>query len=112
MNVVVNGRFLDRRVTGVERYGREILSRLGGRPKVVRCKGRADGLRGHLWEQVALARQVGPGRILWSPANTGPLNVENQVLSLHDLSPLEHPEWFKPLSRYGTAFLCRSCSGE
>jgi glycosyltransferase involved in cell wall biosynthesis len=33
---------------------------------------------------------------LWSPANTGPLIVESQVLTLHDLSPLEHPEWFKP----------------
>jgi glycosyltransferase involved in cell wall biosynthesis len=95
MNVVVNGRFLERPVTGVERYGREILSRLGSRLKVVRCAGRSDGVRGHLWEQAALAGQIGPDQILWSPANTGPLRVENQVLTLHDISPLEHPEWFK-----------------
>jgi hypothetical protein len=31
---------------------------------------------------------------LWSPANTGPLWVRDQALTIHDLSPLEHPEWF------------------
>lgn len=104
MSIVVNGRFLARRMTGVERYGREILSRLDDRParngvvgmRVVRYEARDGGWRGHLWEQVALPGQVGPNQLLWSPANTGPLNVRNQVLSLHDLSPLEHPEWFKP----------------
>jgi glycosyltransferase involved in cell wall biosynthesis len=96
MNVVVNGRFLERRITGVERYGRKILCRLGNRLRVVRCTGWAGGVRGHLWEQVTLAGQVGRGQVLWSPANTGPLNVENQVLTLHDISPLEHPDWFRP----------------
>jgi glycosyltransferase involved in cell wall biosynthesis len=96
MNVVVNGRFLERRITGVERYGREILGRLGSTLRVVRCEGWGDGVRGHLWEQVVLAGQVGPDQVLWSPANTGPLYIENQVLTLHDISPLEHPEWFRP----------------
>lgn len=105
MNVVVNGRFLSRRVTGVERYGREILQQLENRVvrsefeelRVVRSEGWADGVRGHLWEQVALPAQVRPDDILWSPANTGPLWVRNQVLTLHDLSPLEHPEWYRPV---------------
>ncbi len=95
MDVVVNGRFLSRRITGVERYGREVLRRLGGRLRVVRPEGWADGAAGHLWEQVALPGLVGPDQILWSPANSGPLRVPNQVLTLHDLSPLEHPEWFR-----------------
>jgi len=96
MNVVVNGRFLGRRITGVERYGREILRRLGGSHKVIRSGEWSYGMHGHLWEQVALPGHVGSGHILWSPANTGPLSVENQVLTLHDLSPLEHPEWYQP----------------
>jgi glycosyltransferase involved in cell wall biosynthesis len=33
---------------------------------------------------------------LWSPANSGPLIVAHQVLTLHDLSPLENPSWFAP----------------
>jgi len=96
MNIVVNGRFLKRPITGVERYGREILRRLAGSHKVVRSRSWSDGMRGHLWEQIALPGQVGSDHILWSPANTGPLRVENQVLTLHDLSPLEHPEWYLP----------------
>jgi glycosyltransferase involved in cell wall biosynthesis len=95
MNVLVNGRFLERHITGVERYGREILRRLGNRTRVVRCSGRWNGAHGHLWEQFGLAGQVHPGQVLWSPANTGPLKIENQVLTVHDLSPLEHPEWFR-----------------
>ena len=37
--------------------------------------------------------QVG-GRLLWSPANTGPLALRRQVLTMHDAAPLDHPEWF------------------
>ena len=45
MNVVVNGRFLERRITGVERYGREILSRLGNRPVLSEVEGlRVNGV--------------------------------------------------------------------
>jgi glycosyltransferase involved in cell wall biosynthesis len=95
MNVVVNGRFLSRRVTGVERYGREILRRLCGRLRVVRSGEKYDGARGHAWEQVTLPSLVAFDEILWSPANSGPVRVANQVLTLHDLSPLEHPEWFR-----------------
>jgi glycosyltransferase involved in cell wall biosynthesis len=32
--------------------------------------------------------------LLWSPANTGPLSITNQVLTVHDLGSLEHPEWY------------------
>ena len=96
MSVVVNGRFLERRITGVERYGREILLRLGGSHKIVRSGEWSNNLRGHFWEQVALPGQVGSDHVLWSPANTGPLWVKNQVLTLHDLSPLEHPGWYQP----------------
>jgi glycosyltransferase involved in cell wall biosynthesis len=49
-----------------------------------------------MWEQFILPGKIRPDETLWSPANTGPLVVSNQVLTLHDLSPLEHPEWFKP----------------
>ena len=31
---------------------------------------------------------------LWSPGNTGPLAVENQVVTIHDLATIDHPEWF------------------
>ena len=93
--IVVNGRFLTRRVTGVERYGREILRLIGNRCRVERPRRDWNGAAGHAWEQVVLPARIGPQSILWSPANTGPLAVRSQILTIHDLSPLEHPEWFR-----------------
>lgn len=91
--IVVNGRFLSRRVTGVECYGREILSYVGDSYRIE--KTRASGWRGHVWEQFILPRKINRQSMLWSPANTGPLTTRNQALTIHDLSPLEHPEWFR-----------------
>jgi glycosyltransferase involved in cell wall biosynthesis len=34
--------------------------------------------------------------LLWSPNNTGPLSIARQVCTIHDLIPLDHPEWFNP----------------
>ena len=91
--LVVNGRFLARRVTGVERYGHEILRSIGDRTRVEST--RRQGWKGHVWEQFLLPRKLNSDSILWSPTNTGPLMVRDQVLTIHDLSPLEHPEWFR-----------------
>lgn len=91
--VIVNGRFLARRVTGVERYGREILRYIGNSSRVEST--RRQGWTGHAWEQFLLPVKLSQHSILWSPANTGPLLVQDQALTIHDLSPLEHPEWFQ-----------------
>ena len=90
--IVVNGRFLSRRVTGVERYGRGVLACIGHEYRVEATH--VNGWRGHLWEQFILPQSLNPRSVMWSPANTGPVVVRNQVLTIHDLSPLEHPEWF------------------
>jgi glycosyltransferase involved in cell wall biosynthesis len=91
--IVANGRFLSRRVTGVERYGRAVLSLLGDSCRVEST--RWNGARGHTWEQFVLPTKLRSGSVLWSPANTGPLLIRDQALTLHDLSPLEHPGWFR-----------------
>jgi glycosyltransferase involved in cell wall biosynthesis len=91
--VVVNGRFLARRITGVERYGREILRYIGDTDRIEATH--EQGWKGHTWEQFVLPLRLERTSILWSPANTGPLLVRNQALTIHDLSPLEHPEWFR-----------------
>ena len=51
------------------------------------------GITGHLWEQMVLPAIV-KGNLLWSPSNIGPLTVARQVLTIHDLASLDHPEWF------------------
>lgn len=96
MNVAVNGRFLSRPITGVERYAAEILHRLPGEVRMIHPSHVSRGLSGHAWEQLLLPHLVHNAEVLWSPASTGPLLVNQQVLTLHDLSPLENPAWFAP----------------
>lgn len=96
VKVVVNGRALGRRLTGVERYAAQVLRPLKDRVRVIRPPQFMSGPVGHAWEQICLPLNVGPGSTLWSPANTGPLAVSRQVITIHDLSPLDHPEWFHP----------------
>jgi glycosyltransferase involved in cell wall biosynthesis len=91
--IIVNGRFLSQRISGVQRYARAVLSSFGDSYRVEET--RWNGARGHAWEQFVLPTKMRRESVLWSPANTGPLLVRNQALTLHDVSPLEHPEWFK-----------------
>jgi len=92
-DIVINGRFLSRPITGVERHGREIVRLFRDNYRVE--KTRTNGLAGHVWEQFILPARLKPTSILWSPANTGSWWIRNQAVTIHDLSPLEHPEWFK-----------------
>ena len=104
--LVVNVRSLSRRLTGVERYTLEVTACLG--PALRREKPARDlsPAAGHFWEQLVLPQRIHKGELLWSPVNIGPVAVSNQVLTLHDTSVLDHPEWFKPLfSRWYRAVL-------
>jgi glycosyltransferase involved in cell wall biosynthesis len=77
----------------VQRYTRELCRRLDGRVRVVSPERELHGITGHLWEQMVLPG-IAKGNLLWSPANIGPLIVSRQVLTIHDLASLDHPEWF------------------
>jgi glycosyltransferase involved in cell wall biosynthesis len=103
--VVVNGRCLGRRVTGVERYTRELSRRFADRTRVERPSGAADGAAGHLWEQVTLPQRLASTDLLWSPANTGPLAARRHVVTIHDVSAVDHPEWFHPAFAAWYAYL-------
>ncbi len=94
--LVLNARFLNRRLTGVERYASELAAHLTNRLRQVGPGRPLSFVAGHFWEQVLLPGKIAKGELLWSPANIGPLAVANQVLTLHDISVLEHPGWFQP----------------
>jgi glycosyltransferase involved in cell wall biosynthesis len=79
----------------VERYAREITRRLPPGICLARPPRASQGWSGHVWEQAVLPGMVGEDR-LWSPANSGPLRVPRQAVTIHDLAVLEHPEWFAP----------------
>jgi glycosyltransferase involved in cell wall biosynthesis len=87
----------------MQRYALELVSRLGDRLEVLRPKHPLRGSLGHLWEQVYLPLANGSG-LLWSPNDTGPLSVARQVCTVHDLIPLDHPEWFNP--RFVALYRC------
>jgi len=91
MRVSVNTRILASPTTGVQRYLTELLERIPTVQTLAPVR-RLAGLAGHAWEQGILPAHA-RGTVLWSPSNTGPLAVHNQVVTIHDVVPLEHPEW-------------------
>jgi glycosyltransferase involved in cell wall biosynthesis len=94
-SVDVNARYLVHRTTGMQRYAQEVAQRLAGDINLIRPRRDLAGVLGHAWEQGVLPfRRSAP--VLWSPCNTGPLAVRGQVVTVHDIAPIEHPEWFTP----------------
>ena len=49
---------------------------------------------GHPWEQLILPFRARRNQPLFSPAGCGPLLYANQVVTIHDLAPIENPECY------------------
>ena len=91
-NIVCNVRNTQGITTGVQRYTSEIIRRISNDIDLIKPRTNFSGIKGHIWEQSLLPLRL-KGRLLWSPANTGPLFIKNQVVSIMDMSPIDHPEW-------------------
>jgi len=91
--ITVNARFHVHRKTGMQKYAHEVASRLAGKVREIRPDRALKGAAGHLWEQCYLPT-LASGSLLWSPNNTGPVVTRHQVCTVHDLIPIDHPEWF------------------
>jgi glycosyltransferase involved in cell wall biosynthesis len=109
----INGRFLTQKVTGVQRYAREIVQELDQwiaerhplaeglkveilvpeaglalpELKAIECRA-VTGLKGHLWEQIVLPAQA-KGKIL-NLCNTAPVLGQN-IVCIHDMNVVEFP---------------------
>jgi glycosyltransferase involved in cell wall biosynthesis len=94
LETCVNLRTLGYHITGVQRYLLSLLPHLPEELGSVRPRRALQGIKGHIWEQFYLPTQL-KNRLLWSPGNTGPLGVSRQVVTVHDTSALDHPEWFE-----------------
>lgn len=90
----VNARISLAPLTGVNRYLAEVLAAWPGEPPLQLCPPgwATSGVPGHLWEQLVLPRRLA-GELLWSPVHSGPVAYAPQVVTVHDVVPLEHPEW-------------------
>ncbi len=112
--VVINTRILSSHTTGVQRYTKAIITHLPGKLMPVSPTPTLSGTMGHLWEQGVLPRLLS-GKLLFSPSNTGPITVSRQIVVIHDIAPLEHPEWYNPrfaaLYRFLLPRLARSVRG-
>jgi len=91
--IALNARFYSHVPTGMQRYALEMVSRLQSNLDEIRPGRPLRGMEGHLWEQLYLPA-ASRRKLLWSPNNTGPLAVSRQVCTIHDIIPVEHPEWF------------------
>ncbi len=97
--IVCNVRVLRAPLTGVQRYTLELLKR---KPDTVRTVEAPEAMKGsffgHVWEQAVLPFEA-RGQLLWSPASTGPICVRNQVVTVHDIAPVDCPEGYSPCFR-------------
>lgn len=116
MRLGINGRFLEARITGVQRFAREVTERLAALEEVVLfipgdmphdvpmprgvrvARGR---LGGRTWEQMELPRasRAEGVDIVLHPANAAPVFGPPGVVVIHDLTPLSHPWAYRPLYR-------------
>ncbi|MFV0330402.1 MAG: glycosyltransferase family 4 protein [Dysgonomonas sp.] len=108
---VVNGRYLTQKATGVHRYAFEICNKLHEMGvdfhvaipqeidpgykftfKTVKC----GSLNTHMWEQISLPRYLKSigSPLLISFTGCGPLNYDNQIMTIHDVSHERYPQWF------------------
>ena len=95
MSIYVNTRVLQSPLTGVQRYASELVARFGTSAALVSPRRTLQGVNGHVWEQFILPLKV-CRNTLFSPSITGPLAVKRQVVAMHDVAPLDHPEWLNP----------------
>lgn len=93
MHLQVNGRYLVQRVTGVQRYAREVVARHASQCELICPALSLKGSMGHTWEQMVLPWRMKRG-LLWSPCSTGPLAVRDQVVTIHDCAFHDAPTGF------------------
>jgi glycosyltransferase involved in cell wall biosynthesis len=99
--VVINARAAARpQITGVERWAREMAVRLPELdPERYVVMGPPPALSkrpGQAWEQLLLpaAAAKARARVIYNPANLAPLGWPRNVVQIHDVVALRHPEWY------------------
>jgi glycosyltransferase involved in cell wall biosynthesis len=115
VEVLINGRFLSRQMTGVDRFAHEIIRAIDSlcdrHPQPLKFRiitpspvheswalknvsvTTVRGLSGHMWEQITLPRYA-KGRPLVSLCNTGPIFKKNHHVVIHDATTVAVPESF------------------
>ena len=109
--VYINGKFLTQQTTGVQMFAIEIVKELIKlEPNLKILAPKVDSIpvwaeqniifignkKGVLWEQFDppqfLHRKGNP--LLINLCNAAPIRYSNQIITLHDVAFIDHPEWF------------------
>jgi glycosyltransferase involved in cell wall biosynthesis len=107
----INGRFLTQELTGVQKYAAEVTKQLLiafpeatvlapnhiiQKEMAQEMKAQTLGsLKGHMWEQLDLPRAVKKENgFLINLANSAPLSLPEQMVTLHDAAFKVNPKWF------------------
>ncbi len=85
------------KISGVQRYTGELLHRMHEKLRPIQPNKQIPGFAGHLWEQITLPHLIEENAVLWSPSNTGPLSVSQQVVTIHDMAAFDFPDGFNLL---------------
>lgn len=117
MAVLINGRFLTRPPTGVDRFALELIQALHRRGELAGARlvvprgatlhsaaptglpvDAAGHWQGHAWEQLNLPRLAGEGWLV-NLCNTAPILRRRQLVVIHDAAVMANPENFTPAFR-------------
>ncbi|HEV7177359.1 MAG TPA: glycosyltransferase family 1 protein [Solirubrobacteraceae bacterium] len=111
--VAINARAAVRaEIGGVERLAREMARRLPAlrpdRYRVIRPPSGLAHRAGHAWEQAVLPALAARAAALYSPANLAPVRYRRNVIVIHDVAALRHPEAYsRPYVEYQRRLLPR-----
>jgi glycosyltransferase involved in cell wall biosynthesis len=110
--IYLNGRFLTQPITGVQRYAIELYKELIKLDIDIQIIAPSNVIhldlvkkfnvkiigknKGHLWEQIDLPKFLKSynSPYLVNLCNTAPLFYSYNIVTLHDLAFIKHPEWF------------------
>ena len=85
-----------RQIGGVERLATEMAGRLPRldpeRYRLIQPRSQLAHRAGHLWEQAALPALAAGCGLIYSPANLAPVASTRNVIVIHDLAAIRHPE--------------------
>ena len=93
-NILINTRLLAAETTGLQRYLKELITRFPRRFKTISPLHAGGVLTSHLWEQLVLPLKIKKGDYLFSPGNSGPISISRQIVTIHDVAPIDRPDWF------------------
>jgi glycosyltransferase involved in cell wall biosynthesis len=108
-NICINARFLTQPLTGIQRCAWNIVQRLPSVRLITPKQPNAvynsfiplsnililpHTFSSHLWEQFILPTAFTKQEVLWTPAGIGPVIANHHVLTINDISMIEHPEWY------------------